>query len=194
MSVVINEYGIDLLILPSTSPLMRGLVLVYGTTEACISESNKWQNFQLNWLWMTIFNPPTIKIVHIVVFRDSKLCSSVSRYEGRRWWWKYRGCPKRYSCVSTEPNGFAYQTTKILNTVVRSLNLAVQLFSSYKVIAEWSGNWRIDLRIVYVLCCYICRLLSLRIKLEKNCVRLTCKWQKQIGRRVFRDVSSLCDA
>jgi hypothetical protein len=41
VSVVINEYGIDSLILLSTSPLMRCLVLVYGTTEACISGSNK---------------------------------------------------------------------------------------------------------------------------------------------------------
>jgi len=41
MSVVINEYGIDSLILPSTFPLMRALVLAYGTTEACISENNK---------------------------------------------------------------------------------------------------------------------------------------------------------
>jgi hypothetical protein len=41
VSVVINEYGIDSLILPSTSLRMRGLVLVYGTTEPCISESNK---------------------------------------------------------------------------------------------------------------------------------------------------------
>ena len=127
MSVVINEYGIDSLILPSTSLLMRSLVLVYGTTGACISESNKWQNVQGNWLLMTIFNPPAIKIVYIVVFRDSKLSGLISMHKGRPWWWKYDGCLKRYSMVSTKLSGF----TIIVNAVERPSNFLVQVLISY---------------------------------------------------------------
>lgn len=136
-----------------------------------------------------LFNPADIKIVCIVVFRDSKLCSLVIGYQGRPWWWKHDGYPKRYSNVSTKLNSF----TVILNTVVRLLNLVVQVLLRLRYLRSVmrTDGWTVQ---SYTALLRLHVLLSLRTKLEKNCVRLTCQWQKQIGRRVFRDDSSLCGA
>jgi len=136
-----------------------------------------------------IFNPAAIEIVYIVVIWDSMLCSLLIGYQDRPWWWKNDCCPKQYSNVSTKLSGFTIN----LNTVVLILNLVVKVLIRLRQLhfGMRTDGWTVQ---SYTALSLLHKLLSLRIKLEKNCMRLTCQWQKQIDRRVFRDDSSLCGA